>query len=598
MLPKPDAHIEVLTKLSGEQQLELFQQNAYAELSQHYLSVLHYLQRYPLLQLGEETKIALNLFIERFLFFFSQASFELPASDAERFIAANANIANLTALSELQTTDAYLQKVAVQENGLAKLLTLYSARNTVRIDRSALFQRNPQLASRWYMAFFDTYTSALADNNALEHLRMHLESIDPRIDLGRAVNRVYFACTYIDPEKDAAFKQFINTRVQENHPVTLEFGPEHRNNKIAVFSGCWRNTHAVYKNQFAFIESLRDDYQLTFFPLRNRQDTSLFHKIDHSCREGPLHLESFQRENFAAVYFPDVGMTEQSIILANLRLAPLQIASFGHSVSSFGSKVDYFIAGEEVEDISLWQENYSERLVILPGLGMVNLLPEVPAVVSQDESDVVRIACPWSAPKCSAAIIQTLKRIVAHAQRPLHFLFLAGGGVTRANGYLPFVRQLESTLQGASVEVLPHLPYPEYLEKIGQCDFALDSFHFGGCNSVVDVLLLGKAILSQQGSKWYNRIGGAQLKHIGLGELVHQSDDSYCEQALRIINEPGYLAALEEKIHAADIANGALFSTQPAVGFKRAIDYLMANHHQLSKENTRAPIEISLNLSD
>jgi hypothetical protein len=37
------------------------------------------------------------------------------------------------------------------------------------------------------------------------------------------------------------------------------------------------------------------------------------------------------------------------VILANQRLAPLQIASYGHSSSSHGALIDFFIGGEQVE---------------------------------------------------------------------------------------------------------------------------------------------------------------------------------------------------------------------------------------------------------
>lgn len=597
LLEKPDAHTSVLSQLSGEDQLALYTEKDYNKLSEHYLLVFEYLDRFPLQQLSEELRIALTLFIERFLFFFTQADFEIQKDEEERFISVNATLANLLVISELGTTDTYLKQLGSQPKALAKLLTLYSARNTVRIDRKQLFDLDPHLSSLWYLTFFDTYTSALSDPNALEHLRFHLRHLDPRLELGRAVNRVYFSCTYIDPEQDAGFKRFVNTRIQEQHPVTLQFGRRHQNNKIAVFSGCWRSTHAVYKNQFAFLDALREDYQLTFFPLRGSQDTSLFHRIDHSCREAQINLESFRRENFAAVYFPDVGMTEQSVILANLRLAPLQISSFGHSVSSFGSQIDYFLAGEEVEDIARWEQNYSERLVLLPGLGMVNALPTLPSLPPQTLHGELRIACPWSSPKCSLPILESLQKIISEARLPLTFVFFAGGGVKRANGYLPFLGQLKDLLRGAEVEVIPHIPYEDYLEEIARCHFALDSFHFGGCNSVVDALLLGKPIVTRQGSKWYNRIAGAQLKHIGLDELVHEDEESYCKQVLRLINEQEYRAALEAKIQSADIANGPLFSLQAAEGFKQAIDYLMKNHQQLAQENSKTPVDISSKLS-
>jgi len=42
-------------------------------------------------------------------------------------------------------------------------------------------------------------------------------------------------------------------------------------------------------------------------------------------------------------------LTVHSILLANLRLAPIQIASLGHSASTWGADIDYFLSGVEAE---------------------------------------------------------------------------------------------------------------------------------------------------------------------------------------------------------------------------------------------------------
>jgi hypothetical protein len=42
------------------------------------------------------------------------------------------------------------------------------------------------------------------------------------------------------------------------------------------------------------------------------------------------------------------------LIFSNLRLAPVQVTTYGHSSSTHGSAIDYFIGGEEVE---YWRED-------------------------------------------------------------------------------------------------------------------------------------------------------------------------------------------------------------------------------------------------
>ncbi len=44
-----------------------------------------------------------------------------------------------------------------------------------------------------------------------------------------------------------------------------------------------------------------------------------------------------------------VGMHPVDLIFSNLRLAPVQVTTYGHSSSTHGSAIDYFVGGEEVE---------------------------------------------------------------------------------------------------------------------------------------------------------------------------------------------------------------------------------------------------------
>ena len=48
-----------------------------------------------------------------------------------------------------------------------------------------------------------------------------------------------------------------------------------------------------------------------------------------------------------------------NIFLCNLRLAPVQVTSYGHPASTHGGLVDYVIGGEEVE---LWEAKHAQKV--------------------------------------------------------------------------------------------------------------------------------------------------------------------------------------------------------------------------------------------
>lgn len=49
-----------------------------------------------------------------------------------------------------------------------------------------------------------------------------------------------------------------------------------------------------------------------------------------------------------------------------------------------------------------------------------------------------------------------------------------------------------------------------------QSAVSFDSFHFGGCNSVHDLLHSDVPVVTFEGADWRNRIAGAMLRRLGL----------------------------------------------------------------------------------
>ena len=115
--------------------------------------------------------------------------------------------------------------------------------------------------------------------------------------------------------------------------------------------------------------------------------------------------------------------------------------------------------------------------------------------------------------------------------------------------YLPFFNDLREALGEAGVvEIVQHSPYPEYMRLMEEGDFALDSFHFGGCNTIADSLFLGKPPIVWEGQKWYNRVGPCMLRLAGLDELICTTEEEYLEKALRMIHDDRHREDLAAKV--------------------------------------------------
>ena len=74
------------------------------------------------------------------------------------------------------------------------------------------------------------------------------------------------------------------------------------------------------------------------------------------------------------MFYPEVGMDPATCALAALRLAPLQIASWGHPVTTGLPTIDLFVSGELLEGPGA-ERHYHEKLIRLPGTGFAQSWP-------------------------------------------------------------------------------------------------------------------------------------------------------------------------------------------------------------------------------
>lgn len=579
---------------------ELYAAQRYDELSEHLLARLDHLARREVFNPDRRTLSRHLDWLYAFLSLFVRPDYTLNRRYLVRFIAHNATISNMVAVSALGTTDDYLKLFGDNPRQMGKFLTLCSARNTARLDYDLLFERAPMLSNLWYSAYFDSFQASLCEPVARENLRRHLRQAS-RAEFARRLvafpraNGVFYGCSYVDGAFDRPLKERINEVMQRSPRltgITVNNRPDPKH--VAVVSMFWRSNHSVYRNFSRFVAALAERFRLTLVrrPLPDGRDADhedVFERIiDFDFKRPALVTDN----DFGAVFFADVGMSLDSMLLANLRLAPVQIAGVGHSVSGFGNQVDYFISGTETEPATSPERHYSERLVLIPGLGVVHNVPRYTPTGATRAGDALLINCSWTAQKINHALLDVLARIVEGSRREIVFQFFPGHALRRYAGYLAFVRQLRSCLGDSRVDVSPPLPYEDYMRAIEQCDLAIDAYHYGGCNTVADCLYLGKPIVTWEGERWNNRIGSAMLKRAGLDDLVARSAEEYVQKVLRLVNDDAARADATRRVVEADL-EGTVFSTADASGFARAVDYLIDNHEALSRERSRAPIVIS-----
>ncbi len=571
---------------------QLYQEKDFDELSRQMLQALDTLRTTPVFQLSVSDAAGLNRFTTTFLSLFVQPDYVIPDSFIPPFISHNLTIANVVLLSAYQTTDAFLSMLQLQPANFVKILTLYSPRCNQRLDSKQFFDADPRLASLWWSQVSEIYRGGFVSDEVCQAMREHLESLDERYVLSAGVEAAFFGVTYVAPDRDSVIKRNINLRAQ-NVFSPFRAMPEPNPRRIAVVSDCWNEGHSVHRTLAEFVRRLRPDFHVTGIhtQLKAEFDSSLFDEvITLSIQNGVLDVAPLNGKDYAAIYYPDIGMTSPSIMLSNLRLAPLQIMGTGHPVSTWGSEIDWFVGGKLTDKPERPEENYSERLLLLPGYGAVHQLPRYVPSGATKTIDRIVINCPAYAQKINPSLIGVWKRVLDRLQDRAVIRLFAGGVLSSFAGYLPFVSRLRTQLgTQTGIEVVPNLNYQSYMQAMEEGDFACDSFHFGGSNSVADCLHLGKPIVCLEGQNWYNRIGPAMLRDIGLQELIASTEDEYVEKIVRLAEDDDYRSDVTKRLQAADL-NADVFSMQYAGGLNDALKFLIDRHLAGDQETLPNPL--------
>ncbi|MDR0363058.1 MAG: hypothetical protein LBJ46_10315 [Planctomycetota bacterium] len=542
--------------------------------------------------LGPDQKYFTRLF-DLWFDLLARPGFQFADGDEELFLLGG-NITNILAVTPHRNGDACIKKLVDQADNLAKLLHLYTPRSYLRMPVTPFFDANPILASLWYSSIWN-WADCYVDEGVDDNCRYFLGNMDERFapyDSNLIIG--YFRCTYVDHIRDREVKRLFNRSIAEYISGTrIDNRPAP--DSIAVVSAYWNGNHAVYRAFAPYVEELAKHYRLTLVDMRQPNarwpsDPSMFHRV---CKirasSEVIDVSAITNNDFQLAYFPDVGMSQESMYLSNLRIAPIQAMGTGHPVSSASKAMDYFISGGEVEAPGA-KANYDERLVLLPGLSVHPVKPDF-GHIPPPEGDAVVINCPWMHMKNNRRAALALRRILDRAERPLRFHFFPGCGASRNSSYMAFIQDYSTVLPISAFEILPDLEYSAYMQKLSEGSFTLHSYPFGGGTTAVDALVMGRPLVVLRGSHEYNRYSARLLERLRLEELIADDENSWVDLSTRLVNDREYLAAMQERVRTADL-DQHLFKVENAGALRLAFDTLIRGHDEFKRDGSRAPIRI------
>ncbi len=316
--------------------------------------------------------------------------------------------------------------------------------------------------------------------------------------------------------------------------------------------------HTISRLNSGLIEHLdRDRFHVTVIPLgeRDAETARLAGLADAACY--PDTAMAASREQIAALeldvlIYTDIGMEATTYFLAYARLAPVQIVTWGHPVTTGIPTVDYFLSDASLEPAGA-QDHYTERLINLGTMPCYYLPPMVPDDPASDRerlgfaADDHLYVCPQTLFKLHPAFDAYLVGIL-DSDPQARLVFIAG----------PEEATWQQLLCERLAAVSPNAP--ERLVFVGKCsrmdylrllrtaDVLLDPIHFGSGNSAYEAVAVGTPVITQPGAFMRGRVMLGCYHAIGVPDCVVADQAAYVAAAVAIAGDPGRRQALSARI--------------------------------------------------
>lgn len=278
--------------------------------------------------------------------------------------------------------------------------------------------------------------------------------------------------------------------------------------------------------------------------------------------------ERIRGDALDVLIYPELGMDLTCAQLAALRLAPVQVAAWGHPVTPGHPMIDVFISCAAMEPIDA-QRHYYERLLTLPGIGTRYPKPsisiEAMAKTRRDyqlPEDAHLYLFPQSLFKIHPANDRLVVTALANDPKAVLVMFAGQNDAITQK----FISRLSAAFaaQGLApqgrVKLLPFISHDDYKRVNCLCDLMLDTLHWSGGNTSLDALAMGLPIVTLPGEFMRGRQTMGMLTLLGTAELIAHSEDHYLAIASRLASDRPYRDALSARI----IQNAARLFDDPA----------------------------------
>lgn len=251
--------------------------------------------------------------------------------------------------------------------------------------------------------------------------------------------------------------------------------------------------------------------------------------------------------------YPELGMHPLVMPLAAMRLAPLQVAGWGHPVTTGLPTIDVFLSSADMEPEGA--DHYSERLVTLPGIGTRIQPGETDRTGTRSDYSLPEEArlylVPQSVYKIHPDNDALHADILARDERAVLVFFATD---RHKVAHRIHQQRLERALAARGVapagrvRILPQTSHADFLRIMQLCDLMVDTLHWSGGHTSLDALSMGLPIVTVEGEFMRGRQSAAMLRTVGLPELIAAEAASLPALAVDVARDADRLSALRNRL--------------------------------------------------
>ncbi len=367
----------------------------------------------------------------------------------------------------------------------------------------------------------------------------------PSDDIVQNVGPIYMGCSYADAGHKHDIKKTINRMVRDwllAKGVTDAALPEKRKAvkrkpTLIIMAELYTSIHAMHRCYGPAIRSLKERFKLIYMSAEGKCDPALeymFDKVDTSKLDTNNPKEFFDKAKSYrpdVIYYPSIGMRLLSIMGSNIRLAPVQVMTYGHPGTAHSNYIDYSLI---VDGLVGNEDTVGDKILYWYERARYEHRPDATKLTANiaENPNVITIAVPAWSRKITPKFIQTCREIEKRASKPVQFVFFPNGVGAL---FLACKRRIESL---CTAKVLPRTNYNDYTNELSKCDIFLSTFPFGATNGILDAGPLGLPIVNMKGPEVHAMNDSEMVSHMPQPDwLSTNSQEEYIEAVLRLIDK-------------------------------------------------------------